>query len=707
MGTAIVLAVVGWLMMNFWFGSPKIWAFQDAARQATAQAQVRFLRATVLGQNSVRLQWRPIDFQSGSGRYEIGLALPREADDPVQPIGVVNDLAADGFLVEGLEPGTIYRFQVRAVIQTEDGERTGTFAFTYATTAAAAEDLTLLLIYFPADNDLSPYVDNVLQRVARGSQANPNVYTLVLVDRWGPDNTVLYEVRDGLITPTDAVEQEWGVLELDTTDPAVLSWFLNYGQNQISAERTAVSLMGHGTGLMPHVAELPELPVSHLPPVSQDGIPALPRGIEATPGDFNDGGAYMSTVALGRALAEATEQGAAPFDLLFFDQCFQGNLDVLYEVYPYARVLIASPNYAWLSAPYHYYLPAMAPGVSPELMARVIVGAYQRSLNNAHPNAIFWLPGMLIPEIAQAVDAMALSLEAALADGQDHTILEAAEAAQYVDTTQCGPGLYELGPPDEMLGINSFALQLGMRFGRDDAYGVGSAAQRLRATLRDVQTSSRIGRPYLKFTAFWDYTDSLTILAPLALDTPVETAWRTGIYTRTLPLEASWPVEPDTVLTITDTPRYIAEGRWADFIAAWYPEPRPALLGEICLYTPPAEIDADAEEELTLAVEPSELSNEVILTWSQATLADGDSYLLFARQPPQNRPRLIAVVPPDQTTLKVQLPPGEVYQFQVRAQDELGLNFARSNIVLFELNPQTSPGEMLYLPALNLPPAAR
>ena len=38
----------------------------------------------------------------------------------------------------------------------------------------------------------------------------------------------------------------WGVDELDTMDPAVLSWFLSEGRKRVNASRTIVSLMGHG-----------------------------------------------------------------------------------------------------------------------------------------------------------------------------------------------------------------------------------------------------------------------------------------------------------------------------------------------------------------------------------------------------------------------------------------------------------------------------
>jgi hypothetical protein len=49
----------------------------------------------------------------------------------------------------------------------------------------------------------------------------------------------------------------------------------------------------------------------------------------------------VSTADLGAALALATADGAAPLDVVFFDQCFQGNLDVLYEVRNAAAVFVA------------------------------------------------------------------------------------------------------------------------------------------------------------------------------------------------------------------------------------------------------------------------------------------------------------------------------------------------------------------------------
>ncbi|MCB9160255.1 MAG: hypothetical protein H6644_10415 [Caldilineaceae bacterium] len=80
-------------------------------------------------------------------------------------------------------------------------------------------------------------------------------------------------------------------------------------------------------------------------PGTAAGILPLPWGKFATPTDVTSG-TFMGTPALGKALLAATDAGADPFDLLFFDQCFAGNLDILYEVRRAADVFIAPPNYA-------------------------------------------------------------------------------------------------------------------------------------------------------------------------------------------------------------------------------------------------------------------------------------------------------------------------------------------------------------------------
>ncbi|MCB9160254.1 MAG: hypothetical protein H6644_10410 [Caldilineaceae bacterium] len=80
-------------------------------------------------------------------------------------------------------------------------------------------------------------------------------------------------------------------------------------------------------------------------------------------------------------------------------------------------------------------------------------------------------------------------------------IYAAAQAAQYVDTTQCGRGNLTLGPPDELLGAGSFARAL-----RDHWTGCArpwTATAALLAALENV-TGNAAGNPYLEPESTWD-----------------------------------------------------------------------------------------------------------------------------------------------------------------------------------------------------------
>ena len=103
----------------------------------------------------------------------------------------------------------------------------------------------------------------------------------------------------------------------------------------------------------------------------------------------------------------------------------------------------------------------------------------------------------------------------------------------------------KLGPPDELLGAGSFARNLQHTFAVNDAFGVRAAADNVLATLANVHSLARTGSPYIEPSAFWDYADTFTILAPLQRDiSPKEMLtrkiWRASIYTSTVPLDAAW-----------------------------------------------------------------------------------------------------------------------------------------------------------------------
>lgn len=672
----------------------------DADWAQTQTTPPRPVAVTAIATDSITLSWTPISYTADGGYYEVATATA--PDGPYTLHGTTADKSATGYVVDGLTPGTTYFVRVRTYTPSHaamENDQAGPSDIVVAVTLSDGGPI-LALIYFPADNDLSPYVPSIIQRVRRGTQLNPNVQVLFLADRLGDDNTALFSISQGAIMTTTVVQDAWGVNELDTTDPAILSWFLTYGRDQYPGARTIVSLMGHGLGQMVEfqwiVGEDNEGD-----PIVQPGIPALPRGVDATPGDVTDGGGYLSTIDFGQALAAATDNGSDPFDLLFFDQCFQGNLDVLYEVRQAADVIIASPNYAWLAAPYHQYMAAFAPAATPDAMAQAVVRLYQSSLNRGHPNAIFWLRSADIQPIANAVNGLSQALQNALASDRAAPIGLAAQDALYVDTTQCGRVQFELGPPDELMGAGSFARNLQENFGPGDPDGVHAAAGTLLDELQAVTTIAITGTPYLAPETIWDYRDSITLLAPLARNAPSNVAWRASNYRAvTDPVTAVWSPAPEQTVQISTTLAFVAEGEWDAFIDTWYTSPLTPTIGEWCQYIPPALVTGEVTETLALALSPG--STDLTLNWTPTTDDDAAAYWILVRRASDVSWTVLDTVELAQTSYTTTLPdPATTAVYQVLAQDPLGVTKAQSNEADYTAEPAK---DRIYLPLLSTVP---
>lgn len=659
------------------------------------------IRVSQITTTSMTLTWTPIPYTGDGGYYEIGTATSITGTFTLH--GHTVDKIADHYLLDQLTPGQTYYIRIRTytpVANAQSGDPLSDANRITAVTQATAGKV-LVIAYFPADNDLSSYAPSILRRFQIGTALNPNVQVVFLSDQQGEHNTILFEIAHGQITPTNVIQTQWGKDELDTMAPQVLAWFLQYARDHYPATRTIVSLMGHGAGLTPAVAETPT-GLSDENSGSTPGLPpALPQGLERTPGDITDQGGYLSTTGIAQALSAATDNGAHPFDVVFFDQCFQGNLDVLYEVRNAARVFIASPNYAWLVAAYQKYLPQFTPDATPEAMANAIIYLYQASLTDQEPNVIFWVRSADITAIENAVSQLGQTLQTATQGGADNQILAAARGSQYVDTTQCGRGNMKLGPPDELLGAGSFARNLQHTFAVNDAFGVRAAADNVLATLANVHSLARTGSPYIEPSAFWDYADTFTILAPLQRDiSPKEMLtrkiWRASIYTSTVPLDAAWAPTLTVQVPITSSFASTRDGQWDDFIRHWYTNRLAPTLGEWCHYMPPALVTSDITETLDLSVTP--VDNTLQLSWSATNNDAATAYWILTRKSDNRNWLVLDSVPITQTNYTVLKPrAGTNYQFAVVAEDEDGLVLAQAAAITYAAPPANT-GVSLYLP---------
>jgi len=669
----------------------------DAAAPGWQQTQTIApidLRATAVATDSILLQWQAISYTQDGGYYE-AIVTGNASATPLQKLRTPDKLSTS-LAITGLAAGRSYQVQMTTFTPAHgsqpDDHRSAPAQVAFTT---ASDQRVLVLIYFSADNDLDPYIAPIRDRLRRGTLQNRSAQVIYLADGSEDGDTRIWILERGQATLTDLVQSWWGSDELNTADPEVLAHFLTQARTTFGqdAARTVVSLVGHGVALAPELAWTPPTAPGEPPAAPQPGVPALPRGVDYTPTDVTDG-AYMSTPALGQALAAATDDGANPFDLIFFDQCFQGNLDILYEVRRAATVFVASPNYAWLVAPYHLYLPFFAPALTPEEMAAAIIHIYQSMLSDGNPNAIFWLRSADIDELAAALSNLADALIAAVQAGRGDAILLAAAAGRYADTTQCGRGNLHLGPPDELIGAGRLAHNLRLRFSQPDLDdpAIVAAATQLLQVLERVQHTFRVGYPYIQPNEFWDYDDKITVLAPLARDLPAAVAWRASIYRAGAPFSATWTPDPTQQVQVTRAFALVDDGRWDEFLAAWYTQPLTPTVGEWCTYTPPTVVISGTVETLPLTLQTTG-AGQVRLQWSAPAGGAPVAYHVLAHRPGGVNEVLLAVVDAAVLEYTVADAAGD-WRFRVAAVDADDLTIALSASVAHH---------QLYLPVTLRP----
>jgi len=665
---------------------------------ATQTTQVTDLRLTEFYTNALRLAWTPISYTSDGGYYEISIAT--SINGPYVVHGHTVDKQAATYLVDQLAPGHTYYLGIQAYTPPHDDQpsevRSKPQLQVGVTKAAAGR--ALVIAYFPADNDLASEIGYVVERFRYGTALNPNVKVVLLVDGRQDGDTRLLEMVHGQITTTTAIEQQWGRSELDTGDPAVLTWFLQYARTNFPAARTIVSLMGHGVALAPEVAWPPSTVAATARPGARGDIPPLPLEHDFTPSDVTNRG-YMSTVDVGQALMAATNNGAAPFDVVYFDQCFQGNLDALYEVHKTARVFVASPNYAWLAAAYDKYISQLTPNATPAEIAQSIINLYQFTLDNHHPNSIFWVRGNDIPPIAAAVSELGDALRTATVAGEESKIISATLQSKYVDTTQCGLENLKLGPPDELIGVETFGQALQQLFPANDPAGVYAAVDKLHTAMLPIEKRTLTGHPYIAPEELWDYRDTITVLAPLARNSPSTAVWRASIHQPDAPFTATWTIDPTQPVTVTASLAYVREGRWDEFLALWYQNLTPTV-GQWCHYMPSQQVIVDEVEAISLTVALSG-TNGIALNWNPVDDETATSYWLYAQDPYDISLVVSAVTPITQTNFTITALPVGISRFSVLARNEETLFVAQSNEVLVDIVAEEPAPLRIFLPLIQ------
>ena len=171
-------------------------------------------------------------------------------------------------------------------------------AFT-GTEVVAADDRKewTLLIYWDSDNDLEPCAEFAMETWKPALTCDDEINLIVYMDLLSVSGTWIYDIHDG----ESYTVETWD--EQNSSDPATLERFLDYGLANYPAEKTMLVMQDHGYAW---------------------------RGLIR---DQTDGNCIMAVDAMASAIRNATAaNGGVGVDLLAMDACDVATIEIAYEL---------------------------------------------------------------------------------------------------------------------------------------------------------------------------------------------------------------------------------------------------------------------------------------------------------------------------------------------------------------------------------------
>lgn len=271
--------------------------------------------------------------------------------------------------------------------------------------AAAPADWTIL-VYMAADNDLEPFALQDLAEMERVALPG-SVRLAALVDRspWyaaGPGD--FSDTRRGPVGPDGDGSRVGARLvsigERDTGDPATLTELLDWAHDTLPAERYGLVVWNHGGGL------------------------------EGVAWDDTSRGDRLTLEETRLAIERST---LGRVDLLGFDACLMGMVEVASELRGVADVLVASeelePGEGWV---YDQILAGLArdPDVEPEGLASRIVASYAERFAGRRDITLSAVDLEGLAPLEAALDGLADAVAGSAGPAEMRALAAAAEAAR-------------------------------------------------------------------------------------------------------------------------------------------------------------------------------------------------------------------------------------------------------------------------------------
>lgn len=226
-----------------------------------------------------------------------------------------------------------------------------------------------LMVYMDGDNNLESYgIKDFMELSALGSDENTNV--LVQFDRI-PDytdtfgdwtNCQRFYITAGMTPGLKNAVRDWGDghggREVNMADPQTLEDFITWGMSNYPADQYAVILWNHGGGW--RTIETDD--------VSQKTVCW----------DDSSGEDGLNTREIQTALSNLSDNGYN-LQLIGFDACYMGSVEVAYELKDFAQAMVASEETESVDGwPYRDILSSLAllPDATPGELGEIIVNAY-------------------------------------------------------------------------------------------------------------------------------------------------------------------------------------------------------------------------------------------------------------------------------------------------------------------------------------------
>jgi hypothetical protein len=503
-----------------------------------------------------------------------------------------------------------------------------------AGSGVAAQPLTstsLLAIYAlafdtpPANTtSLSSLAPDTLEGIRQATAGDLGKRALVLVDLYGPDNTYILVIENGMITPVSGLPNSNGTLsstlnEYDMAASATMGGFLKWALDSHTTASTTVvlSYIGHGIALAPVIDDInrilsgtPWAPTA-TPPSTASPLP-VKKDVHPSFTDHTPQRSLIAPEALAAALDFATSGGQRPIASLNLVHCFAATIEELYALRPYVTTMTGSPNYTYFDpGMLGQALSALSPDLSAQEIASTTIQSYDTVLAAAddpatawddHPRLLVAVDSSRLQPLVEAWDTTSFYILEGLAQDRStrEKIQQAYTPAGKYDTTFCSQD-WECSAPDALVDMASFATGLNAAFGVTSPVASWAATVTTRLQAAIIASQAADGVPWFAapLTPMWHlegragiglFADFQGITFSVSPSGSVPTTY--------LSLQAQWYT--DTVSVDNPFPyKFVQDTQWDQVLARFWEGTR--LQSLTCL------------PNLPPAAQPGELSVERIV----------------------------------------------------------------------------------------------